>query len=334
MKSSTKALIAFIVIAVIALGATIGGAFMEKDFLKEIAKSISDPEYGYNTVEHKEEDGQNITAINFYSLSGDIKVVSGKDFNLSATTKQTTTEYGYDNGTFNFKEKSVSNLWRVPVHNKYVLTVPEGKDVMLDIESESGDIAVSELVNNANMYLHGASADIEIVGATVAAAEITSLSGSLEVKNLQGSSLKMATQSGDVNCENVNVAGAITATSKSGDIWLKLGSASSAMLESMSGGVSVDNTATALTLKLKSISGDIILTNPTNSNIDLQSTSGDVIISMKKSQFNLEASTTSGDVKYDGVKKGKPFNENSGSQFNLIAKTVSGDVEFYTNKQN
>lgn len=150
---------------------------------------------------------------------------------------------------------------------------------------------------------------------------ISTVSGDMELENLDLQSLTISTSSGDSDMDHLTVAGDLMVSSISGDQELEnIAVSGSTHLESTSGEIDLQGCQLTGT-SLYSVSGDLSGSAQISGDITLDTTSGDVKLDLRGSPAHRRGtvSTVSGDVQLEGLVED--------AAYAIDIETVSGDVD-------
>jgi lia operon protein LiaG len=159
------------------------------------------------------------------------------------------------------------------------------------------------------------SGEMRVEGASAASLDLTSISGNIEAKGLEGEDLTVKTTSGEIRVDTW--AGNATVTSVSGDqelIGFKEGHLTSS---TTSGEVDVMDLVDGQDVRITTVSGDVEVNGELVSG-QINTTSGEVTVDASQLGKELTLQSISGDLKV-GLSGEAPYT--------LESRTVSGDVE-------
>lgn len=165
------------------------------------------------------------------------------------------------------------------------------------------------------LYISSVSGDICVPdNFTFSETDLESTSGEIEFYSITKNRLNAETVSGDLNIKNVN--GSLTAKSTSGEIYISNISTKTINIKTTSGDISLIDAKNTENIEINSTSGDISINDTVNTKDTLiQSTSGEVSLMNFDSEY-LKIETVSGDV------EGSLLSEKV-----FITDTTSGDVD-------
>lgn len=295
----------------------------------EETKEIVIPSAGINSIavnqprsdiEITGSDGDQIT------IRADIQVWADDKDEAEEKLKSLDISTENDSGTLRIKVDGPP--WTKKRRAKVDFQIEMPRDIMAEISSASGDVAVSGL--NKGFKLNTASGEIS---ASNCCGEqiLSSASGNVECNGCRKATIMINTASGDIDISDVE--GEVSLQTVSGD----LDAAVSGSLKSQS--VSGDMNITGKSvkeLKLRTTSGDICLDSPMGQETEtkIDTVSGDVAIVIKGDpSVSVECGTVSGDIDCeremsDLRRSGRTLKGRIGEgQGKLSIKTVSGDID-------
>ena len=273
MKDKTSIVIAIVLLSLVAVSLTIGFSRMLKGDINFDMFNINSK---MEKIDSIEKDLTDVNKISLDILSTDVEIKEGDVLLVEYYSNQeTNASIEYSNKTISINEDSSNSrcIGICNVRRKIIITLPNEYNGELVIEAKSGDIkSLMDLEN----------------------AEIHTMSGDIEIKNVKEADIK--TMSGDVEVE---VANNITVNTMSGDVDVE-GATNKLSIKTTSGDISVYNLDIKKSSNITSTSGDIVVhNNNTNSYVDTKTSSGDVRVkkSDRKSDIVLTIETTSGDIR-------------------------------------
>lgn len=165
-------------------------------------------------------------------------------------------------------------------NNLITVKLPSSQMNELKINTVGGDINTFNTLNIKNI-------------------DITSISGDLELQDIESDRLKIKTTSGDISLTSVNAPNS-TFNSISGDFEINRLVTDNLSMNTTSGDIDIFDLKIATNGSFKTVSGDIyLLTNVKTENINVKSLSGEVLLNNPDNPQNnntLNVSSTSGDI--------------------------------------
>lgn len=201
------------------------------------------------------------------------------------------------------------------------------KEVVINIPKEIRDIDIKTMSGNVFFYC----------GNEFSNANISSMSGDVELGNFSAENIKATTASGDINISGI-VSVEAEFESTSGEVKVAKTVADTLKAKTVSGDIKLNDTIAKVKFSATSTSGDIdvvsanefgsVMADSTSGDIDIdinscaeaeiRSTSGDIEMRVNDiEKYRITTSTTSGKVYVDASAHGAK---------DIYAKTVSGDI--------
>ncbi|MDP2808481.1 MAG: DUF4097 family beta strand repeat-containing protein [bacterium] len=217
--------------------------------------------------------------------------------------------------------------WTKKRRAKVDFTIEMPKNIAAEISSASGEISVRNLAGGCR--LNTASGEIEISGCQ-GENNLSTASGDITASGCAETSLKINTASGDIGVNDCS--GSLAFQTVSGNASISL--SGDIQGQTVSGDIDIKAAKTG-EIKIRSASGDIQFQGPVTegSSAAIATVSGDVSLNLNQgSSTAIEAATVSGDIDcvldLEGLRQSnRSLSGKLGAgQGNLSVKTVSGDI--------
>ena len=143
---------------------------------------------------------------------------------------------------------------------KFLVLVPKGlKSKSFNFHTVSGDVVINQLIVN-DFRLKSTNGDIELSNIDLGEAKFSLVNGDVEIQGMKATSFDVSLVNGDIEIEKAQVKGNMQFNSVSGDVELKEVECDTASFKTVSGDVEGKNFYVN-ELSLKSISGDVNIDN-------------------------------------------------------------------------
>lgn len=295
MKKSKKIII-IISLSLIAIGLVtsfIGLVSMNFDITKINDVTYSDETYSVN------EDFSNVY---ISSIGGEIKLLRSDDALCKVLVNENSkiscsvrTEDDTLHIDLRDNRKWYEHISFFGFNNDIAVYFPQEAYDALHIETASSDIEVSQELSFASAEISTMSGEVDVKASISDNISINTTSGDISVENSFATEVTLKSVSGEINGEKINCK-SISAKTTSGEIELKNVVAEYQMNgKSVSGSIFLDN-CDADYLKLSTTSGDVRGQLLTSKTFVTDTTSGDVNVPRSIGNGTCEIKTTSGDI--------------------------------------
>lgn len=254
--------------------------------------------------------------INIESISANINIWVKNDID-KAQVKYSTKSNGslkVENGinSVSFEEKKDNSIFNISFNNEesiISLYLPSNYQGNIKLKSISGNIEAFNNIDLNSLEISTTSGKLNLLDVkTKDNFKIKTLSGDINIENIEANTIKFASTSGKIECYNIN-SNLINIANISGEIYLESLKADELNIAVTSSDVELDYIDISKEINIATVSGDI-----------------DLILDKK--DYAYSAQTINGIISIDKNEYEKSFTTNKGLPIKL--KTVSGEININT----